>query len=90
MVLESWKLEHENALKDLAKKNKIPSAQLHLLDEYPSKAISNLAKTLSADLVVMGAVSRSVFKQMWIGPTTERTLDRLECDVLTVRVPEEP
>ncbi len=85
-VLESWRMEHSNALQNLAHSNNIPSARLHLLEEYPSRAIPDIAKTLSADLVVMGSVSHGALERAWIGPTTERTLDHLECDVLTVRV----
>jgi universal stress protein E len=33
----------------------------------------------------MGAVSRSGLKRLFIGNTAERTLDRLDCDVLVVK-----
>jgi universal stress protein E len=63
----------------------IPAARCHLLDSDPVFAIPHLARTLGADLVVMGAVSRSGLKRVFIGNTAERVLDALPCDVLVVK-----
>jgi universal stress protein E len=40
---------------------------------------------VGADLVVMGAVSRSGLKRVFIGNTAERVLNDLPCDVLVVK-----
>jgi universal stress protein E len=44
-----------------------------------------LARSLSADVLVMGAVSRSRLQELFVGTTAERVLDRLPCDVLIVK-----
>ena len=41
----------------------------------------------SADLLVMGAVSRSWFRKALIGYTAERVLDKTDCDLLIVKLP---
>jgi universal stress protein E len=43
------------------------------------------AERVRADIVVMGAVSRSRLKSLFIGNTAERVLDHLPCDVLIVK-----
>ena len=49
------------------------------------EAIPEAAHTLRASVVVMGAVSRSGLKRVFIGNTAERVLNRLSCDVLVVK-----
>jgi universal stress protein E len=44
-----------------------------------------LTDQLRADAVVMGAVSRSGLKGLFIGNTAEDVLDRLHCDLVIVK-----
>jgi universal stress protein E len=44
-----------------------------------------LTDQLRADLVIMGAVSRSGLKGLFLGNTAEDVLDRLHCDLLIVK-----
>ncbi|MEJ1961651.1 MAG: universal stress protein [Gammaproteobacteria bacterium] len=57
----------------------------HLLDRHPVNAIPELARKIHADIVVMGAVSRTGLKRFFIGNTAERIVDDLTCDVLVVK-----
>lgn len=57
----------------------------HLVRGVPSEAIPRMARTLRADIVVMGAISRSTLKRIAIGNTAERVLGDLPCDVLVVK-----
>jgi len=43
------------------------------------------AERVRADVVVMGAISRSRLQSIFIGNTAERVLDHLPCDVLVVK-----
>jgi len=63
----------------------IAPARQHLVDSPPVRAIPALARSTGAALVVMGAVSRSGLKRVFIGNTAERVLDRLPCDVLVLK-----
>jgi len=68
-----------------ATRARIPPASRHLIDGDPVVAIPHLARKVGADLVVMGAVSRSGLKRVFIGNTAEQVLDALPCDVLVVK-----
>ena len=68
-----------------ADKARIPRTSRQLVDSDPVFAIPHVAKKIGADFVVMGAVSRSGLKRVFIGNTAERVLDDLPCDVLVVK-----
>jgi universal stress protein E len=57
----------------------------HLVEGDPADVIPGVAGQIHAGIVVMGAVSRSGLKRLFIGNTAERTIDRLSCDVLIVK-----
>jgi universal stress protein E len=63
----------------------IPRNRAHLVSGDPSIELPRLSRSLRAGLVVMGAVSRSGLKRIFIGNTAERVLDSLTCDVLVVK-----
>jgi universal stress protein E len=65
----------------------IPRSRQHLVERHAIDAIPRVAREVRAEIVVMGAVSRSGFRRAFIGNTAERVLDRLSCDVLVVRPP---
>src|SRR5688572_2909097 len=58
----------------------IPRSRRHLLARHPIDAIPDVARKTRSAIVVMGAVSRSGLKSVFIGNTAERVLDRLQCD----------
>lgn len=72
-------------LERCARQGHIPRARQHFVQRSPVLAIPETAKEIGADLVVMGAVSRSGLKRMFIGNTAERVLNQLRCDVLVVK-----
>jgi universal stress protein E len=86
-VYEAQKLRSRMTFERFAKKAGVPPARRHLVDSEPAFAIPHVARKVGADLVVMGAVSRSAIKRALIGNTAERVLDALPCDVLVVKPP---
>lgn len=64
---------------------KIPKAHRHLVGRHPIDAIEQTAADIHSSIVVMGAISRAGFKQLFIGNTAEAVLDNLNCDVLIVK-----
>jgi universal stress protein E len=66
----------------------IPQRRLHLVQGAPVDAIPAVTRKLQCGLVVMGAISRSGIKRVFIGNTAEQLLAALLCDVLVVK-PEE-
>lgn len=63
----------------------IDPARRHVVSGEAVKAIPRLARRLGAQIVVMGAVSRSGLGGVFIGNTAERVLGALPCDVLALR-----
>jgi universal stress protein E len=63
----------------------IPRSRRHLVARYPVDAIPDVARKTRSAIVVMGAVSRSGLKSVFIGNTAERVLDHLQCDLLVVK-----
>ncbi len=51
----------------------------------PATELPVVARSMRAALIVMGAMSRSALKRVFIGSTAERALDSLPCDVLVVK-----
>jgi universal stress protein E len=60
-------------------------ADQHVVAGDAVRELPVLARNLSAALAIMGAVSRSGLKSLFIGHTAERVLDRMTCDVLVVK-----
>src|SRR5579863_4634599 len=63
----------------------IPQARRHMVARHPIDAIEDVSEEIEADVVVMGAISRSGLKRLAVGNTAERVLDHLKCDVLIVK-----
>jgi universal stress protein E len=63
----------------------IPARRGHLVPQPPISGIPAAARQSRCAIVVMGAVSRSGLKRVFIGNTAERVLDDLKCDVLVVK-----
>jgi universal stress protein E len=82
---DQQKAEEKRQFERFATGAGIPRARRHLVDRNPADGIAAVARKVGADFVVMGAVSRSGLKRMFIGDTAERVLNRLSCDVLVVK-----
>jgi universal stress protein E len=50
--------------------------------------LPQFAQEIAADVMVMGAISRSGLRRVFIGSTAERVLEYLPCDVLVVKSPD--
>lgn len=57
----------------------------HLRAGNAGEEIPAVAEEIDAAVVVMGAVSRSGLKRLFIGSTAERVIDHLKCDVLVLK-----
>ena len=84
-VYDQQKATSKATFETFAARERIPKVRCHLIDTDPVFAIPHGARELGADIVVMGAVSRSGLKRVFIGNTAERVLDALPCDVLVVK-----
>jgi universal stress protein E len=69
----------------LLKSTPLPRGRRHLSGAVPADAIAGVARQTGSAMVVMGALSRSGLKGIFIGNTAERALDQLTCDVLIIK-----
>jgi len=63
----------------------VPPRRRHLEMGVAQDELSRIVRETGARIVVMGAVSRSALKRLFIGSTAEHAIDRLDCDVLIVK-----
>ncbi|HSN73412.1 MAG TPA: universal stress protein [Steroidobacteraceae bacterium] len=80
--------EQEQRLKDLRELVEpfgIAPERVHLKLGTAADLLPEEAQQLGADVVVMGAVSRSRLQTVFVGSTAEKVLDRLPCDVLIIK-----
>lgn len=63
----------------------IPPRRRHLEMGVTRDELTRITKETGAELVVMGAISRSGLKRVFIGSTAESAIDHLDCDVLIVK-----
>lgn len=75
----------ETQLRGMCAKLGIPEVQLHLVMGRPENEIHTLAKSLRADLIVVGSHGRHGLALL-LGSTANGVLHGAICDVLAVRV----
>jgi universal stress protein E len=79
--------QHAEALEALLGSQGFERDAVHFHQGPPHELLIDLAERTGADFVVMGAVSRSGLKRVFVGSTAERVLDRLPCDLIIVKTP---
>jgi universal stress protein E len=84
-LTESMRKEHTAAVQQLTDAHAIPSDRVHIRQGGPRELLVTLTSELNSDVVVMGAVSRSGLKRLFLGNTAEEVLDKLPCDLLIVK-----
>ena len=78
----------EQALAALQKELKghdFAPSRTHVVPGHPAEQLPRLVKSLGAEIVLMGAVSRSGLKRLVVGNTAEAVFDALACDILVVK-----
>lgn len=76
---------YTEAVRALAAKHGIPRERVYVVQGHTRDLLVSSTDRLNADVVVMGAVSRSAIERAFIGSTAESVLDKLSCDVLIVK-----
>ncbi len=77
--------EARRRLDALLARSRIDAAGRHLSRSPAPAAIAAAARAARSSIVVMGAVSRSRLRRLFIGATAADTIDSLETDVLVVK-----
>ena len=83
--IDVYETSTRKRLAALASKHHIPAENQIVAIGDPISQLPRLAKRYRAGVVVMGAVSRSGLKRLFIGNTAERIIDSLNTDLLVVK-----
>jgi universal stress protein E len=75
----------KQAVNDLADRHGINAEYCEVKIGSPEDIISSIERRDGVDLLVMGAVSRSIDTHPVIGNTAERVIDRVACDLLVLK-----
>lgn len=84
-VGEQYRVDVTQAFNALVDPMGIPVEQRHVRAGVPADGLPELAAEIGAAVVVMGAVSRSGIRRIFLGSTAEAAIDRIPCDVLVVK-----
>jgi universal stress protein E len=76
---------HKAAFEELLADFDIPVDRQHLIEEAPEFGLKQIEKKLLPSIIVMGAISRNVLTEIFVGSTTEKVIDYMACDVLLVK-----
>ncbi len=79
---------HRGSMDELLSRYSIAADHVHLHEGAPDEQLVGAAIQRSAEIVVMGSVSRGMLKRAVIGSTAERVLDRIPSDLLLIKHPE--
>lgn len=75
-------------MQEIAQAHGLDPAAVQVVQGAAAERLPQLAAERHVDLLVMGAVARGRLRELFIGSTAERVLDRLPCDLLVVRPPD--
>jgi universal stress protein E len=85
-AVDALRSQHQAAMDELVKKHPmLKPGHAHLMEGETREVLVGAVDDLGADLVVIGAVSRTVLKRLVLGSTAERVLDFVPCDLLIVK-----
>ena len=74
-----------DAVERLARRFGVPPANRYVFPGEATRVLPEGVWRVGADILLLGAVSRSRLEQPFIGTTAERVIDRVECDVFVVK-----
>ncbi|HKQ12706.1 MAG TPA: universal stress protein [Steroidobacteraceae bacterium] len=80
--------QRRELLRDLITEYRVSDENVHLKVGGPAQVLPHMAGALRADIMTMGAISRSGLKRVFIGSTAEDVLEHLPCDALIIKPPD--
>jgi universal stress protein E len=84
-LADALRADHVEAVENLCKEHGIPPDRTHVEQGGTRESLLALTDQLRADAVVMGALSRSGIRGLFLGNTAEDVLDQLHCDLIIVK-----
>lgn len=72
-------------IRELTRSRGLEQGAVHILQGAAAELLPRHAEQAGAAVLVMGGISRSRLRELFVGSTAERVLDRVPCDVLVVK-----
>lgn len=85
MLFGELKDQHAAALKELAAENGVEERHLHMLEGFPPEVLADFTHAYRIDLLIVGSVQRSGLERFMLGSVAEQLMERVHCDVLSVK-----
>ncbi len=76
---------HSDRVEELLAGRDIQSDRVHVEAGSTSQLLPACAATINAGVVVMGSISRSRLKRIFVGNTVEKVLENIACDVVVIK-----
>lgn len=76
---------HKDAMIAIADEHNIKHSNVHVNSGTPEDVISDVVAEVDAELVILGAPSRSGISAFLIGNTAEMVIDSINCDLLALK-----
>jgi universal stress protein E len=86
-LLEQERTRLRQTLAALAREHAIAPERLQFRQGSAVEVLCDAAAELPADIVVLGAIARGRLREMVVGSTAERVLDRIASDILIMKPP---
>jgi universal stress protein E len=84
-LIDSLRKYHDKEFRAVVARHSGFEGHADLIEGPPVTALPDYVTQNKIDVLVTGAVSRSVIRRLLVGSTAERLLDRLPCDILVVK-----
>lgn len=84
-LIEAERERLTQGMLEIAQAHGLDAGKVRVVQGAAAERLAALAAERHADLLVMGAVSRSRLREFFVGSTAERVLDHLPCDVLVIK-----
>jgi len=84
-IVETERQRVAGMLRQIVGQHTLPAQRIRLEQGSAADVIPRVVERLGADVLVMGAVSRSRLQELFVGSTAERILEHISCDVLVVK-----
>ncbi|MER2493039.1 universal stress protein UspE [Catenovulum sediminis] len=82
---QAIRAHHMRSVLEYAKQYNIEEDNCIIAEGLPEDSISDVAKEIDAELIIMGTVGRTGLSAALLGNTAEHLLDGVNCDVLAIK-----
>lgn len=84
-IIETERKRIVTELAEIVRSHNLTHDGLHIVQGAAVEVLPRVAREQAIDILIMGGVSRSRLRELFVGSTAERVIDQVACDVLVVK-----